>query len=133
MSNIYQQAAVLKLRFGSERGLLNVENLFDLPLTSKTGMDLDTLAKKVNAELKAQTEESFVVVHNTPVKTELTLKLDILKDVIAFRQEQAKTATEAQTRKAERQQLLAVRENRKLEELQGLSIEEIDKRLAALS
>ena len=41
--DIFKQAAKAKLRFPSSKGELRVEDLWDLPLTSKTGPSLDSL------------------------------------------------------------------------------------------
>lgn len=76
MNDIYKRAAKKALRFASTKGSLMVEDLFVLSLES-----LDTLAKKVNKELKEESEESFIK-EKSVKNTELTLKLDILKDVI---------------------------------------------------
>lgn len=132
MSNLYKQAAKDKVRFASGKGLLHVEDLFDLPLTSKSGLDLDTVAKTVNKELKELGEESFVENTNNSKREALQLKLDIVKDVIHTRQEEAKARTEELAKNQQRQKLLAALENRREEELNNLSPEEIEKRLAEL-
>lgn len=132
MSNLYKQAAKHKVRFASGKGLLHVEDLFDLPLTSKSGLDLDTVAKTVNKELKELGEESFVENTNNSKREALQLKLDIVKDVIHTRQEEAKARTEELVKNQQRQKLLAALENKREEELNNLSPEEIEKRLAEL-
>ena len=38
---MFEQAARLKLRFETSRGLLSVEDLWDLPLTSARGASLE--------------------------------------------------------------------------------------------
>ena len=60
MQDVYKFAAQNQLRFESIRGDLTVEQLFQLPLRSKGGFDLDSVAKAVNAELRGASEESFV-------------------------------------------------------------------------
>ena len=60
MADIYKFAAQNVLRFPSAKGNLTVEQLFQLPLKSQTGADLDTVARGINAQLKTTTEESFV-------------------------------------------------------------------------
>ena len=124
--SIFEKAAKQKLRFQSDRGLLTVEDLYDLPLKGKA-INLDSLAKAVNRGLKAEEEESFV---DTASSTNLTLnlKLDILKHVIAEKldQESAKQALAA--KKVQREQIegaLATAQQRDLlsktpEELQEL-------------
>ena len=68
---MFEQASRLKLRFTTARGSLSVEDLWDLPLTSTTGKpNLDDIAKSLNRELRATSEEtSFVEPNATPRKT----------------------------------------------------------------
>lgn len=84
MTDIFAQATAAKLRFTSAKGQLSVEQLWDLPLTTKAAgsVDLDTLAKAVNREIKAAEEESFVVSSRRPKSLDV-LRLDILKYIIA--------------------------------------------------
>ena len=49
---MFERAAKRKLRFTSSKGSLSVEDLYDLSLTS-----LDSIAKGVNRQLKAEAEE----------------------------------------------------------------------------
>jgi cytochrome P450 len=130
--NIFEQATILKLRFPSARGELSVENLWDLPLTSKTVFDLDTIAKSVNASLKASGEESFVKTEANPAVTRLTLMLDILKHIIATKLAANEADRKRSDRNAERQKLLSILANKQDEALQQMTTEEINKKLAAL-
>ena len=133
MSNIYKQAAVQKLRFESVKGLLTVEQLFELPLTSKQGFDLDSVAKGINAKLKAHGEESFVDTAGTnPAATELRLKLEIVKDVIAHRQDELARLRDAASRKAQKDRLTDLLAEKEDEALKALSPEELRKRIAEL-
>ena len=58
--NLFEIATRAKFRFDSLKGALTVEQLWELPLQSRTGVDLDTVAKGINASLKEVAEESFV-------------------------------------------------------------------------
>ena len=49
--NIFEQASRAKLRFDSVKGQLVTEQLWDLPLQSKTNFDLDTVAKGISGAL----------------------------------------------------------------------------------
>lgn len=131
--NIYKQVAQLGLRFPSARGLLTVEQLFQLPLTSRTGLDLDSIAKTINAELRLQSEESFVETSkaNAEAKT-LQLALDIVKDVISTKQDEAKAAAKAKANREEKARLLEVLHGKKDEALQALTPAEIQARIDAL-
>lgn len=129
----YKYAAVNKVRFPSSRGELTVENLFQLPLRSTSGFDLDTIAKTVNAQLKGVSEESFVEDTTAdPRKTALAVSLEIIKDVIATKQAENRAAAAKVARAAERKKLLDVLAAKKDEKLSQASIEELEKKLAEL-
>ena len=49
MSNIFELATRKALRFGTERGPVTVEQLWQMPLQSKNLFDLDNVAKACNA------------------------------------------------------------------------------------
>ena len=132
MDNLFLQATREKFRFESLKGDLSVEQLWDLPLTSRTGVDLDTVAKAVNADLKASNEESFVNVNNNPAVSRLQAKLEVVKAIIEVKLVQAEAAKKRAEKAAERQRLMEVLHSKKDQELQGLSVEEIERRLSQL-
>lgn len=133
MSDIFERAARAKFRFPSTKGDLNTEQLYDLPLTSKTvGFSLDDVAKRINADLKAATEESFVAVATNPARGELTAKLDVVKAVIAYKIAENERRRTAANKAAEKQFLLDLLDKKRGDALGELSIEEIQARLNAL-
>lgn len=132
MDNLFLQATREKFRFESPKGDLSVEQLWDLPLTSRTGFDLDTVAKAVNADLKASNEESFVNVNNNPAVSRLQAKLEVVKAIIEVKLAQAEATKKRFEKAAERQRLMEVLHSKKDQELQGLSVEEIERRLSQL-
>ena len=124
--NIFEQASRLKLTFSTNKGQLSVEHLWDLSLDS-----LDTLAKGVNRELKASEEESFVKTR-TKANTELVLRLEILKRIIEVKLQEAEEKKNRAAKRAQLDTLEQLRDNKALQELQNLSLEEINARIAAL-
>lgn len=132
MDNLFLQATREKFRFESPKGDLSVEQLWDLPLTSRTGFDLDTVAKAVNANLKSSNEESFVNVNNNPAVSRLQAKLEVVKAIIEVKLAQAEATKKRAEKVAERQRLMEVLHSKKDQELQGLSVEEIERRLSQL-
>ena len=132
MDNLFLQATREKFRFESSKGDLSVEQLWDLPLTSRTGFDLDTVAKAVNANLKSSNEESFVNVNNNPAVSRLQAKLEVVKAIIEVKLAQAEATKKRAEKVAERQRLMEVLHSKKDQELQGLSVEEIERRLSQL-
>lgn len=129
---IFANATRQKIRFQSVRGELSVEQLWDLPLSSKTGFDLDTIAKAVNKELKTVSEDSFVAVKVNAQETELTLALDVLKHIIQVKLAEDAEAKQRVANAAERQRLIGILEKKQDQALEALTPEEIQKRLQAL-
>jgi len=122
--NLIELAVRKKLRFESTKGHLTVEQLFDLPFTSKSGCDLQTVATTCNEEVKACGEVDFVGTAKPVTKT-AQLKLDVVKYVISTKKAEATAAqTEAQ-KAAEKQRLMGLLSRKKDEELEGKSAEEI--------
>lgn len=130
---MYKFAAQHRLRFTSVRGELMVEQLFDLPLKSHSGFDLDSVARSIATELKTMDAESFVEDPSlNPRKRILEVSLEIVKDVIKTRQEE-NSARLAKAKKAEtRRKLLDALEAKQDEKLSSASVEEIEAQLAAL-
>lgn len=129
---IYKFAAMQGLLFPSTKGQLTVTQLFELPLTSRSGFDLDTIAKVVNSELKDCGEESFVESAPNPKKKFLEVALDIVKDVIATHQEELKVEAQRRHRSVERRKLLEALEAKKDQQLTSKTIEELEADLAKL-
>jgi len=130
--NIFERASVDKLRFPSTKGELAVENLWDLPLQSKGGVDLDTIAKTVNAGLKALGEESFVSTKSNPGKAAQELRLEILKHIIGVKMRAAEDARDRAEKLAKREKLVAILDKKQNEALENLSADEIAKQIASL-
>lgn len=133
MSNIFKKAARLKLRFPSIKGHLTVEQLYDLPLTSKSGFDLDSVAKTINAGLRLASEDSFVSTKPNLEKDLEQLCLDIVKEVIADKIAENEAKAKAVANRHEREKLLEVLQGKKDAALANLSEEELEAKIRALS
>ena len=130
--NLFLLASRKKFRFPSDRGDLTVEQLWDIPLTSRSGFSVNNIAIAVNNELKSLEEESFVETSQNPRRDDLRAMLDILKAVIAIRQEEAKKRSEAAERASMREQIKEAIEAKKREGLASASLEELQSKLAEL-
>lgn len=130
--SIFELAARQKLRFSTNKGDLTTEQIWDLPLQSKSGFDLDTLAKSVNGELRGVAEESFVATSTNPAKPELELKMAVIKHVIATRLAENDAARKRLDRASERAKLINILADKQEEALKSLTPDEIQKRLAEL-
>jgi hypothetical protein len=123
----FAKASRLKLRFESPAGMLSVEDLWDLPLTSNTGKaSLDAIARDLNRKLKQEEDVSFVV--KTPKHDEGTqLKFELAKYIIDVRLEENERAAQAKANKEKKQQILALVAQKELEALGSSSLEDLRK------
>jgi len=131
--NIFEQATRRAIRFESAKGDLSVEQLWDLPLQSRNQFDLDTIAKTVNRQLNAVTEESFVSVRENPAKETLSLKLELVKHIISVKLQEAEEARNRANKASEKEKLLRLLDEKQNEALRALTPEEIQERLKALA
>lgn len=129
--NLIELAVRKKLRFESTKGHLTVEQLFDLPFNSKSGCDLQNVATVCNEEVKACGEVDFVGTAKPVAKT-AQLKLDVVKYVIATKQNEHAVALSENQKAAEKQRLMGLLSRKKDEELEGKSAEEIQAMIDSL-
>ena len=133
MSNIYKQAAQQKLRFESKRGLLTTEDLFTLPI-SKGEISLRDLAITVNKKLaKSDTDIPDFLADDQKAQTAeqqtYQLQLDVLKDIIETRKEENQQSTETYKRDQERAAIRELIAKKKQQNLEDLSIDELEAKL----
>ena len=129
--SMFEIAVREKYRFPSTKGELSVENLWDLPLQSKIGCDLDTVAKGLYHSLKAMAEESFVKATN-PAKGELERKLEVVKYIIQVRLAENESKVNAARRQDEIRKLEELLSQKKDQALLSLTAQEIEAQLQAL-
>ena len=128
---MFEKATRKKLRFETSKGNITVEDLWELPLASKDGFDLDNAAKVASRKLKETQEESFV----KPVSvanSDLALKLEIVKYIISVKLDE-KTEREASAEKtAKKQKIMEIMNRKQDAALEGKSLEELERELASL-
>lgn len=129
--NYFELATRNKYRFDTERGSVSTEDLWDLPLKSKTGMDLDTVAKTLNKKIKAEDEESFVDTKSNKT-TELTDRLELVKYIISVKIAEEDKRKKATENAAKRKKLLEVLATKQEEGIQAMTEEDILAELKAL-
>lgn len=130
--NIFELASRQKSRFTTTKGMIAAEQLWDMPLQSHSGFDLDTTAKSINAELKDVSEESFVRTVTNPRKVDLELRLEIVKHVIAVKLEENAARVAKAEKQAKRAKLIEQLGKKQDAALEQLSEDEIKAKLAAL-
>ena len=132
-TNIFETATRIKLRFTSPRGDLTVEQLWDVPLRSKDGFDLNALAKTANKAVKEMAEENFVdTAVKTPEHTRRELALEIVKHVIETKVAEEEAAKKRAENKIERDKILGLLAEKQNDKLSALSEKELLRRAAAL-
>ena len=132
MNNIYLKAAKSKLHFKTNAGQITVEDLFDLPLVSKTGMDLDSVAKTVHNALKAEGETSFVENRVNPRKASLELAMEVVKDVIRIKQEENAAKQDLAAKAAKKEMLKDALVKAQANALSSMTTEQIQAELEKL-
>jgi chemotaxis signal transduction protein len=128
---MFEKASRLKLRFGTSRGNITTEDVWDLPLTSPNGACLDDLAKSLNKAVKDSGEESFVVKRNT-VNTTLALKFDIVKHIIKVKLEELEARETAAATKAKKEKILNIIADKEDDSLKNTSVDKLKEMLADL-
>ena len=130
--SIFLAATRRKLRFPSAKGNLSIEQLWDIPLTSRGDFSVNSIAVAINREFKSLQDESFVDVSPNPRRDELALSLEILREVIRIRQEEAQQAQAAAARDSLRRQIQVAIADKEQEELTSGSLDELKARLREL-
>lgn len=132
-TNIFEKASRMKLRFETNRGSFTVEDLWDLRLTSTNGSpNLDQIAVDLSKSVNESTQISFV---NSTVKTNEVerLKFEIVKHIIDTRlaesRKKAEEAAAQAAKKATKDRIVEILEQRKTEELSSKSVEELTRLL----
>lgn len=128
--SMFEKATRMRLRFESNAGLLSVEDLWTLDLTSKTNKpNLDDIARRCHKELKTADTISFVeeVSGNDAVAQ---LKFDIVKHIIAVRLEERKAEASAKENRERKQKLMSILAQKQEQALHNLSEEELKKLIA---
>ena len=120
---MFKEASRLKLRFSTPIGLLSTEDLWDLPLESKTKVNLDSIAILLNREIKDTKEESFISKSKVNPVTEL--KLEIVKAIIEIKLKEADEKLKAKVKAEQRNKIDAIISKKEDESLESLSLEEL--------
>lgn len=131
-TNIFEYATRNKLRFASSRGILTVEQLWDVPLRSGDGFNLDAVAKDANRAWKEISEESFVETTKTSEHVRREAALEIVKYVIDAKLADEQAAKRRSENRLEKEKLLAILAEKQDGKLSELSEKELRRRIAAL-
>lgn len=123
---MFEEASRLKLRFSTTKGMVSVEDLWDLPLTR-----LNEMAKSLNKQIKSSDEEDFLDVSSTVDKT-TKLKFDVVLHVLNTKKAENEAASNARKKKEEKERLLEILARKQEQSLEQLTEEELLAKLSSL-
>ena len=130
--NIFEKASRKGLRIQTGRGLVTVEQLWELPLVSSSSFSLDSIAQQVHGDLQAVTTASFVDTKPHPKKQGLRLQLEILKHIIDSKQADAIRTQRRVKNAEEKRKLVGALATIEQQELSKKTPEEIRAAIAKL-
>lgn len=125
--NIFEFAARNALRFNTAKGLVTVEDLYHLTLDQ-----LNETGKGIIAQIKANDEGSLLSV-KTSVDEKLEVGLELIKHVIAYKQEIVQARADAKEKATKRAKILEVLARKQDASLEGKSEAELLAELDALN
>lgn len=125
VENIFEYATRNKIRF-SFRGLISVEDLWDLSLTN-----LDSIYKELNKQSKQSEEESLLNI-KTQEDELLNVQIEIVKHIVSVKLAEKEAREKASAKKAQKQKIMSIMAAKQDEALQNSSIDELQKMLDEL-
>jgi hypothetical protein len=129
---MFEKATRTKVRFETSKGNITIEDLWDLPLVSKTNASsLDDIAKSLNKKLKEGEEESFVT-KASAANEALRMKFNLVKHVIDVKIAEQIARHDANEKREKKEKVLSILAQKKEEQLGSKSIEELEAMLDSL-
>lgn len=125
VENIFEYATRNKVRF-SFRGLISVEDLWDLSLTI-----LDSIYKELNKQSKQSEEESLLNI-KTQEDELLNVQIEIVKYIVSVKLAEKEAREKASAKKAQKQKIMSIIAAKQDEALQNSSIDDLQKMLDEL-
>lgn len=118
MNTLFVMATRCKFRFPF-KGQISVEDLWDLSVKN-----LDTIFKALNAEAKQAKEESLLATKSA-ADAELEAKIEIIKYIVAVKQEETKQKATAAANKEQQRRIDEIIAAKQDEALHNMSVEEL--------
>jgi hypothetical protein len=130
---MFEKASRLNLMFETTKGLLNVTDLWRLPLTSSNGkVNLDDIAKALHVKLRDDVQISFVNADKAAVEPEDSLRFEIVKRIINVRLAEQKEEQSRCEKAAKKQQMQGILDQKEGETLMNLSLDELRKMIGEM-
>ena len=124
-TNIFEYAVRNKLRFPF-KGMISVEDLWDLPLSN-----LDSIYKILNKQVK-QSEEESLLTTKTNVDKELEVQIAIVKHIVSVKLEEKEAREKAAAKEAQKQKIMSIIATKEDEALRNSSVDDLRKMLDEL-
>lgn len=124
-NTMFEQASRIKLRF-NYKGVISVEDLWDLPLTA-----LDLIFMNLMSEVKKHEQESLLKKKTSADKV-LDLQVSIVKYVFETKQKERDEKTAAVEKAAKKQKILSLIAEKQDENLKSMSVEDLNKMMEEL-
>ncbi len=126
MSNFFEQASKLKLRYPTERGDITTDDLWDMPLLSQDGDDfsLNSLAGNLDMDAKKSSDQNYVY-RKTEANEKAVLRFDVVKRVIAVKLEEIEAKENALLNQNKKDRIDAILADQEDEELKNMSKDEL--------
>jgi hypothetical protein cdifQCD-6_20935 len=121
LTNLFEKASKMKLRFSTTKGVLSTEDLWDLSLES-----LDKIAKNLYKQIKESEEISFIS-EKSSEDTLASMKLEIVKFVITFKMDEAKEKKLRAEKLSLKKRIADEIAKKKDNKISEMSIEELEK------
>ncbi len=128
---MFEKASRLKLTFNTARGLFSVDDLWDLPLTSAGGPNLDYIARMLHKQLKSGDDVSFVEPARKSDET-VQLRFDLVKHVIDVKLAENAAVRLEKERSEKKQKIMGIIAAKQDESLQQMSMDYLQKLMADL-
>ena len=128
-NNMFVDASRRQLRFDTSKGQLSTEDLWSLSLKSLDEMGI-RIQDTLQPERKSLLENPDTAA--TKIGNDNRLRLEIIKFVITTKQEENKAARAEGDKLRQKEFLKELLNKKKIDQLEGLSLEEIEAQLAAL-
>jgi hypothetical protein len=129
IQDMFEQASRLKIRYETPLGMLSVEDLWELPLTNRSGRgtSLDSIAMELHRASRDAAEVTSFVDPLIENKTagRLALRFEIVKYIIGVRVRERDELKAAADRREKKQRVLELIARKEEGELGEKSIEEL--------
>jgi gamma-glutamylcysteine synthetase len=117
---VFAEATRRKLRFNEYKGVLSVEDVWDLSLK-----ELDVIYKKVSVCIKEDEQQDSLFEETKEIDKDLTLKYEVVKQIFKVKLEEKKLRESEKYRSEKKKRLLEILAQKQDAALFDKSVEEL--------